>query len=61
MNYTQAYKSLRNYGCPADKARRALDDAADSAPALVMGTAGWIRVTFSAKRGFMFTDDKEGK
>lgn len=59
MNYTQAYKALRNYGVPADKARKLLEDA-EASPGT---TPGSVKVTFSNKKGFtlaMSAPEKEG-
>jgi hypothetical protein len=55
LNYTQAYKTLRAYGCPAEAIRKALDDA-EIKPAQVMGDEGWITVTHSTKLGFRLSD-----
>jgi hypothetical protein len=60
MDYTHAYKALRAHGCPAEAIHKALDEA-EIRPARVMGDAGWIRVTFSAKTGFTLADVPEGE
>lgn len=51
MNYTQAYKALRGYGIPADKARQLLEDAEASSST----TPGATKVTFSNDKGFTLT------
>jgi hypothetical protein len=61
LNYTQAYKALRAYGCPVEAIHQALDDA-EIKPARVMGSAGWIAVTYSTKLGFrLAVIPEEGK
>ena len=51
MNYTQAYKSLRNYGATADDARRALNQAEEQEPAITSG----ITVSYSDITGFVLS------